>query len=398
MAIDKQTQNLDIVLYHRNEIVSFVNSGFVMNAPYTAKSRKRPPGTPLKKLSSLQNDDQSQFSGFSFSDPSFPLRRYFSRRHSSTIHTKDLPYETSVDGFYTPVGIFFMTIKLSVPIAYIYICFTLMGEICDRFPTSIKENLIHYLPRFSRVIDRIHNSSTPFLDSWAILEALFYIFLIIKLQYLNYKCPLEASLSSAPLLELHERQTLWDRVMKCEKDDYISFITGWFFDEKLDNISRYDVRDFIAWSMFDARNQEHLSAIEVRQLNLFMNELETGIGIQLYGAMEDEPLDEMIKKKLVLDPSGLKSEGIEIEVLVNEKSDGSCAIDDSHEDDKLESLSSESITSLSLSQLSDSPVKVEITKKKLPKPRKSKFICTLSLNRPFEYAPRQVLSFYCLYF
>ena len=252
------------------------------------------------------NDDRSQFSGFSFSDPSVPIRRYFSRRHSSQIHTKDLPFEKSEHGVYTPAGILFVAIKLTVPLAYTYIVLILIAELCAKFPITINAPIDYYFPRFAFLMDRIHNSSTPFLDSWAILEATFYIFLIIKLQWLQYKCPLEASLSSAPLLELQERQLLWNRIMKCEKDDPISFITGWFFDESLENISRYDVRDFIAWSMFDGRNQEHLTSDEVRQLSSFMNEIEKRIALHLYG-----PNDTSIQKE---NNSSLTDSRIEIEL------------------------------------------------------------------------------------
>lgn len=292
-----------------------------MGNPSTAynRSHKSTRNRTQPDSSTRHKDDHSHFSALSFAGTSVPLRRYFSRRPSSKIYTKDLPYEKSEHGVYTPAGIFFATIKLTVPLAYLYIVLTLLSELCAKFPLTIRAPIEYYLPRLATLTDRIHTSSTPFLDSWAILEAVFYIFLIIKLQWLQYKCPLEASLNCAPLLELNERQVIWEKIMDCEKDDPTSFITGWFFDEKLENISRYDVRDFVTWSMFDGRNQEHLSGEEVKQLNLFMNELERRIGLQLFGAIDDDNdnrlngLEEKVKT-LNLDSPNLMNKRIEIEV------------------------------------------------------------------------------------
>jgi len=50
----------------------------------------------------------------------------------------------------------------------------------------------------------------------------------------------------------------------------INFIRGWFFDESLDGITKYDMLDFLAWSMFEGRNQEHLTDEEVGELKVFV--------------------------------------------------------------------------------------------------------------------------------
>ena len=46
-------------------------------------------------------------------------------------------------------------------------------------------------------------------------------------------------------------------------DDPVIFIRGWFFDHDLDSITRYDVMDFVSWSMFEGRNLEHLTIVNL---------------------------------------------------------------------------------------------------------------------------------------
>ena len=67
------------------------------------------------------------------------------------------------------------------------------------------------------------------------------------------------------------------------EDSFAEFLSGWFFDVPVDTISRYDVRDFLAWSMFEGRHQEHLTIWEVKQLESFCYELEYFISLELYG-------------------------------------------------------------------------------------------------------------------
>lgn len=73
-------------------------------------------------------------------------------------------------------------------------------------------------------------------------------------------------------------------MVEAEAEDPVGFITGWFFDEPIESISKYDVRDFIVWSMFESRNQEHLTLQELDQLEDFVDEIEWRISLQLYGA------------------------------------------------------------------------------------------------------------------
>lgn len=115
---------------------------------------------------------------------------------------------------YTPGGLFLMAIQWTAPLAYLYIILILWSDFCCKFPEFwIVKNVFFRIYKIEYLVKKIHyEKTTPFLDAWAIVEAVFYILQWAKLQYLNYCiCPLETSLSSAPLLDFNERQTLWDR-------------------------------------------------------------------------------------------------------------------------------------------------------------------------------------------
>ena len=150
------------------------------------------------------------------------------------------------------------------------------------FPDTLYRPLQDYVPWLAMVVSTMQQSST-FVEVWCVIEAIFYVFLKLKIQWLQHQDPLEASLRSAPMLELDERQELWDLMMETEKDNPAGFISGWFFDEPIENISLYDVRDFAAWSMFEGRNQEHLTGDELAQLDGFVHGVEDRISIHLYG-------------------------------------------------------------------------------------------------------------------
>jgi hypothetical protein len=84
-----------------------------------------------------------------------------------------------------------------------------------------------------------------------------------------------------------DRKILWERIIELEKDDMGAFISGWFFDETIENISRYDVCDFLCWCMFDGRNQEHLTSLEYHELESLVEDIEYRISIQLYGTQTE---------------------------------------------------------------------------------------------------------------
>ena len=197
-------------------------------------------------------------------------------------------------GMKTPVGIFFLLVRLTVPLAYIYMFFILLRELCEAFPTPVYSFIAVYIPYLSHTIDKMKKSSA-IVEIWVFVETIFYIMSKLHATYLQYKDPLEASLSAAPILEIKERAHLWDLMMKqIMLDCPVSFIREWFFNEPLENITSHDILDFCAWCMFEGRNQEHLTKEELRQLGSFVEELEWRISLYLHG-------EELIEKDVVHD-------------------------------------------------------------------------------------------------
>ena len=158
-----------------------------------------------------------------------------------------------------------------------------LRDLCIYFPETVYHTLETYVPQLAYLAN-LMNSSSKIMEVWCVIEALFYIALKLKIKYLQNKDPLEASLSAAPMLDPADRRILWDRMIDSEKHDPISFVSGWFFDEDIDNITRYDIFDFVCWSMFDGRNQEHLTLEEERELEEFIDDLEMIISLHLYGS------------------------------------------------------------------------------------------------------------------
>lgn len=217
--------------------------------------------------------------------PLFRLRRnesFISRKASDRIKENELPLEKGARGIFTPSGIFFFLVKLVVPAAYVYIVLVLLRELADAFPVGFAEPIEHYVPPLARLISLMQKSSF-FMEVWAVIEGLFFILLNIHIYWLQGKDPLEASLSAAPMLGLEERRELWSTMMKSESEDPVGFLTGWFFDLPLEQISKYDLLDFVAWSMYEGRNQEHLTQDELEQLTEFIDEIEWRISIHKYG-------------------------------------------------------------------------------------------------------------------
>lgn len=224
--------------------------------------------TPLR----FMND-----SGISLNSP----RHYFSRKFSKRIDARDLPLEKNAVGLYTPIGIFFLMMRLIVPLAYLYIALISLREISDAWK-SFSNFIETYFPTLNVVIQKMQKSSRM-VEIWVMVEAMFYIAQRLHIQYLQYKDPLEASLLAAPILTSPAREQLFQRIMEhIFSDDPVGFIRGWFFDEKLENITRYDICDFLAWCMFENRNQEHLTNQEIEQLHSMVNKIEYCLSIHLY--------------------------------------------------------------------------------------------------------------------
>lgn len=218
--------------------------------------------------------------------PGTPIRQYFSRRRAA--NDKNLDFvDVNWVGIYSPWALFFGCIFLIVPVAYIYILLVLLRELCVSFPETIMSPIQTYLPLAGRLIATMHQSSA--LEVWCAIEAVFYVCLKLHIQWLQTRDPLEASLSAAPLMDLEDRRVLWQRMMDSAKKDPVTFITGWFFDQPITSISQYDIRDFLAWCMFEGRHQEHLTAAEVYQLEDFVGEVEWRISLLMHGEAEALP-------------------------------------------------------------------------------------------------------------
>lgn len=216
------------------------------------------------------------------------LRRYFSRR--SPQH--ELFVGDGFVGMWSPVGVFWGIVLLMIPAAYLYIFLVLLRELCRLFPETVLACLQQYTPWLANVVSAMNNVS-KWVEVWCILEAVFYISLKLWIRFLNTKDPLEASLSAAPLMDLEDRRKLWSNMMECESKDPVNFLRGWFFDQDIVHISQYDVRDFIAWSMFEGRHQEHLTESELRQLEWFVEEIQHRISLHMFGQVEDGDNDSL---------------------------------------------------------------------------------------------------------
>jgi hypothetical protein len=243
------------------------------------------PSTPVASKRRSEHSNNSK----ALAGSTTPIRQYFSRRRTTTSnhHILDLPMKYV--GIFSPWAVFWGCIFLTVPVAYIYILLVLLRELCHSFPDTIYASIQTYLPPVARLIAAMHQSSNLLVEVWCAIEAVFYVCLKLHIQILQTRDPLEASLSAAPLMDLEDRRLLWQRMMDSAKDDPVTFITGWFFDQPISSISQYDIRDFTAWSMFEGRHQEHLTVAELEQLEDFVDEVELRISLHLYGpAPQDE--------------------------------------------------------------------------------------------------------------
>ena len=236
------------------------------------------------------------------------VAQYFTKKRSSRISTADLPMEQNAIGYLSPMGIFFSSVKLTVPLAYIYIILVLWRELCFSFPQTMLES--QFVQKYLSIgvwIARTMTSSSFAVEVWAAIEGVFYVILFLHRKWLNSLDTLELSLRSAPMLELEERDELWQLMMDGE-DECVKFISEWFFGEKLESLTKYDVMDFLAWSMFEGRNIEHLTHDESNQLRQFVEDLEYNISIELFGidSEGDEVWGDEKKDAIDGDPSILQ--------------------------------------------------------------------------------------------
>lgn len=230
--------------------------------------------------------------------------KFFTRKHSSKIRTNDLPMEPDHLGFHSPWAFLWYFFFLIAPLAYIYIALMLLRDICEYNPEKIQQPLELYLPFVARLTKTMKSYyGCRLVDIWCIIEAVFLIYYKIKIRYLQSKDPLEACLSAAPMLDQEERKELWEHIMAVESEP--SWLEEWFLDKpSIESISLYDIFDFICWSFFDGRNQEHLTTDELNDLEAFVEDLEYRTSVQLYGVIEDEDGN----KALIFDSSERKDD------------------------------------------------------------------------------------------
>lgn len=240
------------------------------------------------KRRKLSNHEANSTRGLDPPSAVGPLRRYISRARKTKLRTSDLPKKAFEKGIYTPVGLFISVIRSTVPIAYLYILVVLLRETYLNVG-AIQDAVDLHVPSAGLIARGMHVSRG--MEVWACLEGLFYVLSRLKIKYLQCKDALEACLHCAPIMELHERRLVWNRMIDCESKDVVEFVTGWFFNEKLENISKYDIRDFTAWCMFEGRNQEHLASQELTQLDAFVSELEERINVQLNWRNSEQEVD-----------------------------------------------------------------------------------------------------------
>jgi len=233
-----------------------------------------------------------------------PIRQYFSRHRYDKVPTFSLPTPRKLPT--TPIAYLWPFLAVFAPASYAYILLVLLRELFGAqlvafgqayWPLLSKWTLASAM--FPPLADESHATTTSrlwlwfWMEVWCYTEAVFYIWMRCRIRYFESQDPLQASLeAAAPLATTDQRSQLWRRMMDCEVDDVTTFVQGWFFDESVDAISAYDIRDFVAWSMFEGRHQEHLTAQEVRQMEDFCQELQYRISLELYGVKEEDEDDD----------------------------------------------------------------------------------------------------------
>lgn len=234
-----------------------------------------------------------------FTPKSPRIIQYFNRKHSSKISTNDLPMEKDAIGILSPAGMFFASVKMTVPLAYVYILLILWRELCYSFPHIMMES--EFMTSYFSILiwtAQTMKSSSLAVEVWAVIEGVFYVILFLHRKWLNSLDTLELSLMSAPMLEIGERAELWQLMMESEEGECSKWVSGWFFGASLETLTKYDVMDFVTWSLFEGRNIEHLTQEEMTQLKRFVADLEYNISIELHGIEYDGGDDEVDANKV----------------------------------------------------------------------------------------------------
>lgn len=225
-----------------------------------------------------------------------PIRKYFSRRDSKYI--PQLPVAVDFQGYRSPWAFLWVFIFLTVPLSYTYILLVVVCEMCRTFPRHVFDPLQQYLPTVASFIMSLQASRSWYVETWCYIEAIFYIVSKLQIQWLQTRDTLEYSFRCAPIMALEERAQLFRRVLAIEANDPISFARGWFFDTPFEKISRYDIADWVVWSMFETRHQEHLTSSEQEQLEDFIADMEVVVSLHLYGPAEDQSEDALSQRTI----------------------------------------------------------------------------------------------------
>ena len=161
--------------------------------------------------------------------------------------------------------------NFTVPIAHLYLTTFLLNFFLTLLSTtySFTHPLLTLLRTFISTVPQAYHI-------WAVVEIVFWFLLKLKKRWLESFDPLQMSLGAAPMMSAPERDELFSRI-RSSTPDMEGFIRGWFFDVPLDEISRYDVLDWTSWSLFEGRNQEHLTPPEILQLKSFVLSIESDI-------------------------------------------------------------------------------------------------------------------------
>ena len=163
-----------------------------------------------------------------------PRLHYFSRRSDKDWIQLDVD-DGSWVGILSPWAFFYAVLFLLIPICYVYIGLVLLRDLCLSFPDTLYASLLRYLPNLAILVEFLHERSSRFVEVWCWIEGIFYLCVKYKIRWLQAKDPLEASLSAAPIMDLEERQQLWEHMMESEHD-LAGVLRGWFFDQPLENI------------------------------------------------------------------------------------------------------------------------------------------------------------------
>jgi len=194
---------------------------------------------------------------------------------SLVLSNSDIPHIPNSSRF-TKLGIIVTLVNLTVPISYIYAFTVLLNTLGPPLVSFFSLNPPYNIAVGMVKLSTFMNSVPNIYHIWSFLELVFWLVLKTKKNILSAYDPLQMSLSSAPLMPSSSRSLLFSRILD-STEDVEGFIKGWFFDVDTSNVGRYDVMDWCSWSLFEGRNQEHLTKDEIVTLKGMVDEIEKRI-------------------------------------------------------------------------------------------------------------------------